>query len=470
MSAGAPNMRRRALLGAVYATGLCWCGLARADDSHYQDFVVGGRSICLGGAYTAISDDPSGVYYNPAGITGTRQGNAQVSTSLYGFERGSIGGKLGLPIPGVENLNIQFTDLIIIPASAGFVQPLGEKQRDGYYDHVYAVNVVVPSFRSYSASNEGVDTAGTMTAYRRRVTDRSLWAGAAYGYRFSPELQLGVSAFYILRSVVDVEEVNVSVPTTSSQQAFKAGTNDLSFINGNVMLGFGARYVLTVDDGVWFFGLMVRTPSLRVHTSGTMLFTRGRADPEAPDGQRAFFDRHSIPDVDSETAYGVSVRAGVAFVRTKRYTLAADVMLYGPVKYRLVNITDENVLPTLPFSPEVERRTTANFNIGGEFLVIREVSVSVGLFSDFTSAPPIPENPTKDYLPHINLMGLTGAIGYFGKYTLSRIGFMYSAGRGQGVIPVDDTERLLDRNQRFTRVDELTQSFFYVFVSSTFRY
>ena len=39
-----------------------------ADDLHYVNMLVGNRAAGLGGAYTAISDDPTGCYYNPAGI------------------------------------------------------------------------------------------------------------------------------------------------------------------------------------------------------------------------------------------------------------------------------------------------------------------------------------------------------------------------------------------------------------------
>ncbi|MEO0815174.1 MAG: UPF0164 family protein, partial [Myxococcota bacterium] len=94
---------------------------AHADDTHYQDFVVGGRAVGLGGAFTALADDPSGVFYNPAGIADVEETNLQVSASLYGFERGGIGDRVGVPVPGVEDLDIEFTELIVVPASAGFV-------------------------------------------------------------------------------------------------------------------------------------------------------------------------------------------------------------------------------------------------------------------------------------------------------------------------------------------------------------
>ena len=30
----------------------------QADDTHYQDFLVGGRALGLGGAYVSLADDP----------------------------------------------------------------------------------------------------------------------------------------------------------------------------------------------------------------------------------------------------------------------------------------------------------------------------------------------------------------------------------------------------------------------------
>ena len=95
---------------------LGWSHTAHADDTHYQDFIVGGRAVGLGGAFCSIADDPSGIFYNPAGIVDSRHSSLQVSTNLYGFERGGYDELASLP--GVENLNIDFTELIIVPSSA----------------------------------------------------------------------------------------------------------------------------------------------------------------------------------------------------------------------------------------------------------------------------------------------------------------------------------------------------------------
>ena len=41
---------------------------AFADGYHYNNILIGDRASGMGGAYTAISDDASGLFYNPAGI------------------------------------------------------------------------------------------------------------------------------------------------------------------------------------------------------------------------------------------------------------------------------------------------------------------------------------------------------------------------------------------------------------------
>jgi len=46
---------------------------------------------------------------------------------------------------------------------------------------------------------------------------------------------------------------------------------------------------------------------------------------------------------------------------------------------------------------------------------------------------------------------------------------LYSWGDGQDVIPTNEIDRMLERTQAFQRVDYF-QSFFYIFLSSTFRY
>ena len=76
-------MRRAACSLALLALTLA--GPARADDTHYHDYPIGGRAVGLGGAFVALASDPSGLYYNPAGIVDSRHHSVQISTNLYGL-------------------------------------------------------------------------------------------------------------------------------------------------------------------------------------------------------------------------------------------------------------------------------------------------------------------------------------------------------------------------------------------------
>jgi long-chain fatty acid transport protein len=56
---------------------------ATADLFHYNNLLIGPRAIGLGGAFTALADDPSGLYYNPGGLA--FQSSAQLSSSINTF-------------------------------------------------------------------------------------------------------------------------------------------------------------------------------------------------------------------------------------------------------------------------------------------------------------------------------------------------------------------------------------------------
>lgn len=460
-------MTRRAPEAALLLAIATVARPAAADDTHYQDFVAGGRAMVLGGAFTSIADDPSGIYYNPAGIADVRHTSLQVSSSLYGFERSTIGKSVGVPVPGLETLDVKkFTELIIVPASAGFVSTFGAKTPDALHRHTYGVSVMVPSFRSFSVS-----AASDNATYQRRVTDRELWSGLGYGLKVSSRLRLGVSGYYILRSVSDREDVTVSEPVTSVGGAsyegarFQAVTNDISFTNGSVLVIGGAKLRLLPGLTV---GVALQSPSVRVHSQASLQLSRAISDPSTTP-PTSTFNTLVLANPRSESRHGAALRAGASYVKSYKYTLSADVTVNAPVNYTLIAVSPD-IENRLPFSPHVERRMVVNANVGAEYLIVREVSIGAGMFSNFSSAPALAAaNPGKDQQPHVDMLGLTMALGYFGDYTLSRLGVVYSFGHGEDVIPVSDISRVLNEEQAFQRVP-YAQSFFYAFLSSTFRY
>ena len=56
---------------------------ASADLFHYSNLLIGQRALGLGGAFTALSDDTSGLYYNPGGLA--LQSSIELSGSINTF-------------------------------------------------------------------------------------------------------------------------------------------------------------------------------------------------------------------------------------------------------------------------------------------------------------------------------------------------------------------------------------------------
>lgn len=53
------------------------------DPANQRNTLVGTRAAGLGGAYTALADDPAGVYYNPAGIAFGKEKDISVSVNAF---------------------------------------------------------------------------------------------------------------------------------------------------------------------------------------------------------------------------------------------------------------------------------------------------------------------------------------------------------------------------------------------------
>lgn len=439
---------------------------AKADDTHYQDFLVGGRAIGLGGAFAAISDDSSGAYYNPAGIVDSQTSNVSLATSLYGFERGVIGSS-GFGDTGVStDLNTTATNLIVVPASAGSVKHLGDKDELGRARHALALSVMVPSFRTSSpfATRDSDEVGTARQTYRQNYTDRSLWAGIGYANRMSSRLRLGASAYYVLRSLNDSEQLTNSA-NGGALATFDMVQSNVSVSVSSLLFQVGAKYDLAPN---WLLGVSLSSPSIRLMSSAQVSYVHGISDPANgvstvqalnPSGLRA---QSNIP---------AGARLGIARHVDKSYTVSADLSGHLGTSYDLVtNIPNGSGLETLlPFPTAIHRRPVLNLNLGGEYYFSPDWSVSAGAFTDFSSADKIPAAPLAVQSPDVDLYGLTASLAWSSEHTENRLGASYSFGTGKTVTPTSDIARLTQESQSFAR-QTYSQSFFYVFLASSFKY
>ena len=427
---------------------------ARADDSRYQDFPVGSRATALGGAFVALSDDPSGLYYNPAGICDARRTNVNVSASLYGFERQSRGSiqidRGTFSLATLDTLNV-------IPGEAGLLKGVGKLDARGT-PFAYGFDVTVPSFRSY-----GSDASAPFQVHSR-VIDRTFDLGAGFGARVNDEWNVGLSLHYVLR-LYETSEDALSLQGDPAQPSLGVYHANAAFQNGNLFALLGAKYRLGED---WVFGAALGLPGVRVHSSGAVNVQDITADP----GGRTSATVISTTEVSSETKVPALLRLGAAWIVPHRWTVSGQLTGHLGTSYDRFQV-EPRISSRLRIQQHVDRDPVLDLSLGGEYLLNADYSFALGFFTDYTGAPDLvvaPDGqlaPQSSRLPRASLYGGTATLGLIGNHSISRVGLSVAYGGGDEAVPNDPTG-ILDPNG--FRPAQVRQLFLFVFLASTFRY
>ena len=445
----------------LLAALLFFAAAARADDGRYQDYPVGSRALALGGAFTALSDDPSGLFYNPAGVCDARRYNVSVSASLYGVERSSRNGRIDL---GTSTFTLNTIN--VIPGEAGFLKGIGPLDARGT-PLAIGFDVSVPSFRSYGSDAD--ETAGNLRRQlHSRVLDRTFVLAAGGALRVTEHWNIGFALQYNLRLFEQVEDslVTGSGPDPSVGVYHAAA----SFQNGELVPVLGAKFRL---DDHWRFGASIGLPGVELHSAGKVNVQDVITDVSLPPGQQTTVRIYDEADrIKSHTPVPLVVRVGAAHVEPGKWTLTGDLSFHAGASYNRFEIPDASVASRLRIQDFVERRPVLNLNVGGEYLLSTEWSVALGAFTNHSGASQLDADatgalkPGSSRLPNLNLYGGTATLGMIGVHSISRAGVSVAYGGGEDALPADQLDISSTSYQR-TQVHQL---FLYFFLASTFRY
>lgn len=441
-------------LWKAIALALLLCaGAARADDSRYQDYPVGSRAMVLGGAFVALSDDPSGLYYNPAGICDARRLNVNVSASLYGFERQSRG---SIQIGGGTFSLAALNELNVIPGEAGLLKGVGALDDRGT-PFAYGFDVTVPQFRSFGAD------ASQPFRVHTRVMDRTFDVAAGMGARWNEKVNVGFALHYVLRLYETSEDaLNVSGnPANPTVGVYHA---DATFENGNLVGLLGVKWHYSEK---WVFGASLGLPGVPIHSGGSVTVQDVVSQPPLPNQITA-----PTSGVNSRTFVPAMMRVGAAFIMPHRWTLSGQITGHLGTSYDRFSV-DPAVAQRLRVQGHIERDPVVDLNAGGEYLLNPEYSLALGLFTSRSGAPDFQLYPDgtlaagSSRQPRVSLYGATGTLGLIGQHSISRLGMSVSYGTGDDAVPNDPTGIVDPTGYKLAEVKQL---FVYFFLASTFRY
>lgn len=415
--------RALAALTAAMAFG---AGAARADDAHYQNFVLGERAAGMGGAFTAIADDPSGTYYNPAGLVDAKSGILSGNLNVYGFQQQALSNALHVPASNLfDNLKnsagAAFQQLNTVPGMGGTVYGLGKKDDSGRYSQALALSVLVPDDTSSSALTYVLNSAGQLQSLSQTTFDQTAIVGLAYSLRIDSAWSIGFSANGTYRNF---QRVSRSVEAQGAQPS-------QSFFEDDVTLKL-AVVGLYVQTGVLWtpfprlsFGATLASPSLTIFSSAST--------DEIQTGGASGLTETYQPNLTGDSRLPVHGRLGVAYRVIPDLLVSADLSLWGTVRYSLVD--GANAQGRLPnFVNDIQRNGVANLNFGGQYTLARKYLVRAGFFTNFSSAPGI-DSGTEPQLDNVNLYGVTVGLTLPSEHTETTFGTMVSFGDGQSKTP-----------------------------------
>ena len=488
---------------AALALALPLASTGRADDAHYQDFAVGARGAMLGGAYTAIADDSSALYFNPAGLVDVDRANVSIATSLYGFDRQLTYAKNVDPprlLRELDKYPLSAGEINIIPASTGAALALGPAI-DGKYRHAVAAGLVVPTFRT-SVHYVNRDLDSLQLRNTSRINDRTMIWGAGYAYRWTRALSVGIAGQATVRLVDMVDEFDIRSPAASAtgRDAYLLTTSSLNIAHTDVMVACGLKWRL---GRRLLFGASLTTPGLSLFQSGEFRVRSASGNLETGGNDATTLDETSSQVRWSGLVWPLTSRIGLAYSKPRDFTVSIDASLHAPTRYQLVAdhcSVPSSVLPDLAAScellggqwheaalpDEVQRRSllplqvdriaNVNFNVGIEKTFSRQISVGAGAFTNFSSARPFDVDAhgqltsLSTQLSSVDHYGVTLSLGFFGAYSLSRLGVMAMYGSGETARPVSPTERLSDIAKLGMEPVPTHEYLVYLFWSSTLRF
>ncbi len=356
---------------------------ARADIYHYNNVLVGERAIGLGGAYTAVADDASGVYYNPAGIAFAQSND--ISGSGNAFYKKSLNYK-----------DVLGTQDYVEEASGTFAPFLGILNKLDRF-----IPGLVGAFAMYTSDTEllnqndrwplvGVSASSTqataLSGFHRTVQLRTSTShiAIAAGYRMSGRLSLG---FGLRTTMVDelsqdFQQSSVLTLNLATEKIIKAITQysntRASLKATGVEPSFGAQMAL---GQAFTIGISMRKGTFLsqeyTQASDTLAITKEDAtEVTATTVPSASSETPSTVDAKVSNPLGSlpgEVRFGAAWFASPKLLVSGDLSYYDPA-------TDGKV-------SFLKRQSVLNYAIGTEYYVTPSIAVRAGGFTNNDSRP-----------------------------------------------------------------------------------
>ena len=373
-------------IGLLLAALLLNPRAASADEHHYQDYLIGERAVGFGGAFSALADDSSSVFYNPAGLSLLNYSSLNLQAAVYGVSRSSFALESELIVGGKQSQTA--SGFATYPTTAVWIQKLRDgRPNDGVGRVVAALSLITPSSSAlrnrYSFAirpqQQGNEVYQRTSLTANIAEDDTLWVGLSAAFKPTSWLHLGATLYATWRTGVYQFYEMETIAMLSGNQVVDVDVAAQRV--GVTMSHYGLIGMLgaLLELGQHFrVGLTFRTPQLRL-TSSAKATLMGVSTTEGGDPRVEGLDLEG----DFHHVQPFKTTLALAYTHAGRFSLAVDLSLHGASSlFHLLEIKDAQ--QTYELFP-IARRLTLQLNLGGELYLSRHLALRGGFFTNLSS-------------------------------------------------------------------------------------
>jgi hypothetical protein len=372
-----------------------------ADDYHHKNVLIGERAAGLAGAFTAMSDDPSGIYYNPAGLAFVFENYVSLSANAWASTKYVFKDV-------VEGQDYTLNSAALVPAYFGFTQSVGRTK--------WAFAIVVPNsdlIDQNDTLNNFVSSTGQNYITRRYYKiDNTYFAGPAVGIELADNMSAGVSLMGNFRLFKSID---------NQIGAFQDG----SYFTQNSYLEVFSKQFSPKLGVQW-----MPAPKLSLGASVGMDFSLGATATVRRVGTTQVPNTNPVDYVTQTGVFSNDISDtgeqlisyspinfmrssfGVAWFASKSFLLSADVDIIYPLN-------------------SSSHKLTFNESVGVEWYVNDGMPVRLGLMTNNSSAS---DSGIVGEATSVNFYSVTSGVSWVGGGSSFSLGFAYGLGSGEGRV------------------------------------
>lgn len=361
---------------------------AAADEYHYKNILIGERPAGLAGAYVAISDDPSGLYYNPAGVVYATGKKVSASANAYYTTSKSYKNALG-------SSNWNRNSSTLLPNFFGIIQPIGKG--------VLGLSYAVPD----SIIEDQDETFNNITSSISKFTinfnkqDTTYLFGPSYAQEIKDGLSIGATLYFHYRRKKVINNQHIVYSDSSTYLS--------NVVDEREELGLRPM-----------IGLMYSPPNLKysfgMTISRTFVYDETiyiQTINKAQSASTAAFTRTTL---NIKREYPWNINFGAAYFPSDSLLFSGDVSYYTSVK-----------------DDFGERVSVVNIAFGTEYYPSSSLALKGGFYTNVANTAKISAGDSGKN-ENIDLYGISLSATAFTRSTSLTLGTVYSFGSGQAQI------------------------------------